>query len=107
MLRPRVPLAADASQVPTNVLLNTLAWAPRDSRITVEPRLEEASVAIIVADEGPGIAPDQVATVFDGVTRRDEGAGVGLKYARAMARVRQEGISSSCRTKRGRAPGSF
>jgi CheY-like chemotaxis protein len=83
----RVPLAADASQVLTNVLLNALSWAPRDSRVTVEPRENDASAEIVVEDEGPGIAADRASSVFDGMTNRDEGAGIGLKYARAMARA--------------------
>jgi len=83
----RVPLAADASQVLTNVLLNALSWAPRDSRVTVEPRENDASAEIVVEDEGPGIAPDQASSVFDGVSSRDEGAGIGLRYARAMSRA--------------------
>ncbi|MGO9839292.1 MAG: ATP-binding protein [Polyangiaceae bacterium] len=83
----RIPLAADASQVLTNVLLNALAWAPPGTRVTVEPREDDASASIVVEDEGPGVSPDKAATVFDGVTSRDEGAGVGLKYARAMSRA--------------------
>jgi len=83
----RVPLAADASQVLTNVLLNALAWAPRDSHVTVDPREDDASATIVIEDQGPGIAPDQAASVFDGVTSRKDGAGVGLKYARAVSRA--------------------
>ena len=83
----RVPMAADASQVLTNVLLNALAWAPRDSRVTVEPREDDGSAAITVEDEGPGIPAEKVNGVFDGMTGRDQGAGVGLKYARAMSRA--------------------
>lgn len=83
----RVPLAADASQVLTNVLLNALSWAPSGSRVTVEPRENEASAEVVVEDEGPGIAPERASSVFDGMTNREQGAGIGLKYARAMARA--------------------
>jgi CheY-like chemotaxis protein len=83
----RLPLAADASQVLTNVLLNALAWAPTGSRVTVEPRNDDSSAAIVVEDEGPGVAPEQAGRIFDGITSREEGAGVGLKYARAVARA--------------------
>ena len=31
-----LPLAADASQVLTNILMNALAWAPADSQVTIE-----------------------------------------------------------------------
>jgi CheY-like chemotaxis protein len=55
--------------------------------VIVAPREDDASAVILVEDEGPGIAPDQVESVFDGVTSRQQGAGVGLKYARAMSRA--------------------
>ena len=82
----RIPVAADASQVLTNLLLNALAWAPRGSRITVEARSESGSLVLIVQDEGPGVPPGQAGRVFDGASGREGGAGVGLKHARALAR---------------------
>lgn len=82
----RVFLATDASQVLTNVLLNALAWGPRGSRITVEPSSDISSIAIVVQDEGPGVAPNQVSRLFEGATGRQGGAGIGLKHARAVAR---------------------
>ncbi len=51
------------------------------------------AVAIIVADQGPGIPPDKLDAVFDAFTRletsrnRDTGgAGLGLALARAIVR---------------------
>ena len=44
----RIPLAADASQVLTNVLLNALAWAPPGSKVTVEPRDHESWASVTV-----------------------------------------------------------
>ena len=82
----RIPCAADASQVLTNLLLNALAWAPRGSRITVEARSDPGSLVVFVQDEGPGVPAGQAARVFDGVSGREGGAGVGLKHARALAR---------------------
>jgi CheY-like chemotaxis protein len=83
----RIPLAADATQILTNLLLNALAWAPRGSRITVESSAEAASVSLLVQDEGPGVPVSEVGHVFAGLTRREGGAGVGLKHARALARA--------------------
>ena len=54
-----LPLAADASQVLTNVLLNALAWAPADSQVTIELESTRAGVEVTVRDEGPGVAPGQ------------------------------------------------
>jgi CheY-like chemotaxis protein len=83
----RLPLAADATQVLTNVLLNALAWAPAQSRVTVEADAETDEAVIAVQDEGPGVAPAQVGRIFEGTTSREGGAGVGLKHARAVARA--------------------
>ena len=50
-----------------------------------------ASVAIVVADQGPGIPPDRLADVFDPFTRLETsrnretgGIGLGLALARAI-----------------------
>src|SRR5450432_2741424 len=81
-----LPLAADASQVLTNILMNALAWAPADSQVTIELEATARGVEVTVRDEGPGVAPGQKDRIFDGATSREGGAGVGLKHARAVAR---------------------
>jgi CheY-like chemotaxis protein len=80
-------LAADASQVLTNVLLNALAWAPAGSVVTVDPEADAEGVTVVVQDQGPGVAPGQASGIFGGKTGREGGAGVGLKHARALARA--------------------
>jgi CheY-like chemotaxis protein len=82
-----LPLAADASQVLTNILMNALAWAPSDSQVTIELDSNARGVEVTVRDEGPGVAPGQKDRIFDGATSREGGAGVGLKHARAVARA--------------------
>jgi CheY-like chemotaxis protein len=83
----RVTLAADASQVLTNVILNALAWGPRGSRVTIECAVEGPMTTTTVRDEGPGVPADDSERIFAGSTRRQGGAGVGLKHARAVARA--------------------
>ncbi len=83
----RIPLAADAVQVLTNLLLNALAWAPRGSRVVIESEVDAQSVTLYVQDEGPGVPAAQAGSVFGGVSGREGGAGVGLKHARALARA--------------------
>jgi CheY-like chemotaxis protein len=83
----RVPMAADLAQVLTNVLMNALAWTPAGGRVLIEPADEGSAASIAVEDEGPGIAADRADRIFDGLTTREEGAGVGLKHARAVARA--------------------
>jgi CheY-like chemotaxis protein len=83
----RLPLAADASQVLTNVLLNALGWGPRGSRVVVECSVEGGMTTTTVRDEGPGVPLADAEIVFSGASRRQGGAGVGLKHARAVARA--------------------
>lgn len=83
----RVPLAGDASQILTNVLLNALAWAPRGSQVNIEIQADAAVATVFVQDEGPGVPAAQVPRIFDGASNREGGAGVGLRHARAVARA--------------------
>ena len=83
----RVPLPGDASQILTNVLLNALAWAPRGTQVTIETQADASVAMVHVQDEGPGVPAAQVPRVFDGMSQRDGGAGVGLRHARAVARA--------------------
>jgi CheY-like chemotaxis protein len=82
-----IPLAGDASQILTNLLLNALAWSPRGSRVTIESHADAGSLALFVQDEGPGVPIGQASRVFGGASGREGGAGVGLKHARALARA--------------------
>jgi CheY-like chemotaxis protein len=95
----RMPLAADASQVLTNVVMNALAWAPPGSRVTVDVLDDDGSgIALVVTDEGPGITAGQVDRIFAGSSSREGGAGVGLKHARAVARAAGGDLSVVHRT---------
>ncbi len=82
----RVPAAADLSHVLTNLLLNAVAHAPRESRVRVTLGEEGTLLHVDVEDEGPGVAPERRESVFRGDTTRAGGAGVGLRHARASAR---------------------
>jgi ActR/RegA family two-component response regulator len=70
-----VPLAVDASQVITNILMNALAWAPPDSQVTIDVDPQAHAVDVTVRDEGPGVAPGQKDRIFDGATSREGGGG--------------------------------
>ena len=72
----------------TNVLSNAAKFSPPGGRIEVCAALGDGEVAVSVADEGPGIAPDEQERIFDrfyqspshNAPRR--GAGLGLAIAR-------------------------
>src|SRR5690606_3789254 len=74
-------------QVLSNLLSNAIKFTPRDGSITVSVERREQQARFTVADTGPGIAPDQVAHLFDRFWRgqpRRNGAGVGLFIVRGI-----------------------
>jgi len=78
-------------QILTNVLLNAIAFTPKGRRVTLELREQESHVVFRICDEGPGIAPERVSSVFNGpvstgpVSTRRGGAGLGLRHSHALA----------------------
>jgi CheY-like chemotaxis protein len=82
-----VSMPGDVAQILTNVILNAIAWSPRGASVTVEALVDGALAYVVVQDAGPGVPVAQAPFVFDGVSSRDGGAGVGLRHARAMARA--------------------
>ena len=79
-----------------NVVANALAHSPVDGVVTVGAERVGAVVRIRITDQGPGIAPDDVAHVFerfyradtsratDPTTGRPTGLGLGLTIAREL-----------------------
>jgi signal transduction histidine kinase len=75
-----------------NLLENAVRLAPQGSRIRLATGSEGGSAWIAVADEGPGIAPEDQPHVFDrfwradkGRARADGGTGLGLAIVRQIA----------------------
>jgi CheY-like chemotaxis protein/anti-sigma regulatory factor (Ser/Thr protein kinase) len=83
----KVAGALDISQVLTNLALNAIAYAPEDSAVEITVAVEDDRVTILVADQGPGVAPELREGIFQGVSLRPQGTGVGLRHARALARA--------------------
>jgi signal transduction histidine kinase len=83
------PIQADAEQlhqVLLNVLLNAVEASAAGGVVTVEARREpRGGVALVVADDGAGIAPADLPRVFDPFfTTRDRGTGLGLSISHAI-----------------------
>jgi PAS domain S-box-containing protein len=83
-----------AQQVLVNLLSNAVKFTPRGGRITVTCLMDAASVQLCVADSGIGIPADSLDRAFEpfvqletGLTRRAEGAGLGLAISRRLARL--------------------
>ncbi len=83
----RVAGALDVSQVLTNLVLNALAFAPSGTAVELSVSMEDDRCAVLVTDEGPGVAPEHRAAIFEGESLRPGGTGVGLRHSRALARA--------------------
>jgi CheY-like chemotaxis protein len=76
-----------ALQILTNLLLNAIDFSPEGSEVVLSVRDIGSSVQFAVADQGPGIDPERVATLLSAPhsTRRG-GAGVGLRHSASLAK---------------------
>jgi CheY-like chemotaxis protein len=82
----RVSPAADVSQIVTNLLMNAIAHAPGGTEVGVVVEVTD-KITIDVLDDGPGVPAARRASIFEGDSTREGGAGVGLRHARAVARA--------------------
>ena len=78
-------------QALSNLLSNAIKYSPNGGLITVRGTVGPQAVTLSVADEGPGIARDDLPHVFDrfyransDLTKRAKGTGLGLYLAKAV-----------------------
>jgi signal transduction histidine kinase len=82
-------------QILVNLVMNAVKYAPGPDRsITVGCEVRGDTALATVADTGPGIAPDQLESIFEpfvqltpGLTERRGGVGLGLAISRDLARA--------------------
>lgn len=78
-------------QVLLNLLGNAIRYSPPNSQVWVRLENEGAEARIIVADQGPGLALEEQARVFEKFERLgrsgDGGSGLGLYISRKLARA--------------------
>lgn len=78
-------------QVLLNLLGNALRYSPEGSTVRIEVEHREGWAVLDIADEGPGLTPQQQARVFDKFERLgrggDGGSGLGLYISRYLARA--------------------
>jgi two-component system sensor histidine kinase KdpD len=77
------------TRVLVNLLDNAIKYSPTDAPVWVTARRMNGQVQIAVADQGPGIPPDDLARVFDkfyAIQRTDgvAGPGLGLTISRGI-----------------------
>jgi signal transduction histidine kinase len=72
-------------QVLSNLVGNALAFAPRGGHVAVRLALSEREAEVAVADDGPGIPPEDLPQLFDRFWKRSaRGTGLGLAIVRGI-----------------------
>lgn len=90
---PRLEGDADlVRQVLLNLLGNALKFTPSGGRITMLVREEASTVRLAVSDSGPGIAPQELRTIFQSFYRtraaaQTEGLGLGLSIVKEIVNL--------------------
>ena len=78
-------------QVLLNLIGNALRYGPGGSQVWIRLGQEGSRARVIVADQGPGLDPEQQAKVFEKFERLgrsgDGGSGLGLYISRKLARA--------------------
>ena len=92
------PLVADAdrlNQVFSNLIDNALKYTPPGGLVTVSARPVDGWIEVEVADNGPGIPPDELERIFERFYQTDKarsggnrrGVGLGLAIAREIVQA--------------------
>jgi len=75
-------------QVLTNLLVNAFTHTPEGTPVEISAHMQEGSVALTVADRGPGLPADQLDRIFDSFHRasaaRPGGTGLGLAIVKGF-----------------------
>ena len=79
-------------QIVFNLVSNAVKFTPAGGRVDVSARLNDGKVEIAVADTGPGIAREELETIFEEFKqamdgKRAEGTGLGLPLSRKLAEL--------------------
>ena len=98
----RLFVRADAQQLKSaiaNVVRNALVYSPTDTPVEVRVESKNRSARVVVRDRGPGVRPQDRATVFDPFSRgrangpTRPGSGLGLFIARRVLEAHGGSIS--------------
>lgn len=86
--------ATRLAQILSNLLNNAAKYTNRGGRVTLSARVEDRSLVLCVSDNGIGIAPDMLDSVFEmfvqvdsTLERTNAGLGVGLSLARRLVEL--------------------
>ncbi len=102
--QPTLPLEADPvrfEQILVNLLANAARYTPRAGRIVVEAREDQGWVVIDIRDNGRGIEPAVLPTVFDlfaqggrSLARSEGGLGIGLTIVKKLVELHGGSVSA-------------
>jgi signal transduction histidine kinase len=93
-------------RVMTNLLDNAVRHARARVRVEVRAAAQGDGAAVVVADDGPGFAPEDLPRVFEPLYRGDKargggGAGLGLAIARRLVRAHGGDVEAANRPEGG------
>jgi len=108
-----VSVSADpvrAEQIVTNVLTNAIKYTPEGGHVVVSLTRENDHAALCVKDNGVGIAPDRIGTIFElfaqaenAIGRSQGGMGIGLALVKNLVELhggtveaRSDGVGKGC-----------
>lgn len=81
------------SQIVGNLIGNAIKFTPAQGSVKLRATPEDGTVVFQVADDGPGISPDNISHLFDNFwqARKDDRRGVGLGLAIVKELVEAQG----------------
>ena len=88
-------------QIMLNLLSNAIRYTDRGGVTVTIAREPDGRNSVSVADTGPGLAPEQLARVFDGPEVHDSAAGIGLPTSRRIAAMLGGTITATSELRRG------
>jgi PAS domain S-box-containing protein len=83
------------SQALQNLLANASKFTPNGGQVSIETRLEGRVVNVIVRDNGRGLSPSSIETIFELFVQESEGGGLGIGLSLARRLVELHGGSLS------------
>jgi signal transduction histidine kinase/ActR/RegA family two-component response regulator len=103
---PKIPLPVDvdpvrADQIISNVLTNAIKYTPEGGHVVVTLERDGDQAVVRVADDGVGIAPDRIGTIFElfaqaenAIGRAQGGMGIGLALVRNLLHLHGGSITA-------------
>lgn len=99
-----------AEQIVSNVLTNAIKYTPDGGHVVVSLRQEGEQAVLCVKDDGVGIAPDRIGTIFElfaqaenAIGRSQGGMGIGLALVKNLVElhggtitVHSDGVGAGC-----------